>query len=884
MNPTSRKLAAFLGAAALPTPEEPAEEAFDRTIDMFCALCGLRGVKYQKMKDLFEPPLQYGEMKQKLEKYKILFILGEPYSVRNTAFNILHDYYVKGFDIDYRSDFYRNGLQFEGRNELNFEYIFRTEEHQKSPNLIYYEDPFGRIEPESTQIFKSELTRIIERIQRWYSLVIITSRLDIFRDVSREFLMAVDLKDSYDVEKRKKIIDRYVSVYSPVWKDLQLTSGRSLKEFIAEEVTGLHCIDLFFEKSRKIQDITPLLEKVRESKDISKSFAEEIETCDKAEKAFFYVCYTFLGMRGSTARARTFYNRVGKRLTDNDCEFNDLLKKYESRVELFDIGGESKLRFSHPAFAQAVAESFLKNAALVSEILVELSQDDDARVRAPVAEVVADNFENLSESCRTLLMKLSKDENHHVRACVAIAVGERFEKLPEEYRYLLVTSSQDSDAKVRWSGIAFAFRYSFETLPEEYRNLFFELAKDESCLVRWKIAGIVTKNFEKLPEKYKEVLFELIKDNNRTLRDSMVWFVAYHFDELPDKYRRFLFDIVRAEDEIPKEGIPYVIAEHFENLPEEYRKLLIELTHDKVWLIRGDTAIPLGRNFEKLTDEYRKLLIELARDEDDFVRWKVCFAIGGNFEKLPEEYRKLLLELAKDEDDFVRGGVASAVCGHFEKLPEEYRKLLIELARDENKYVRCSLARALCRNFEELFEEYRALLLVLVQNASDKQIVADAVGDNFRNLTKEYRALLFQLAEEEDGAVRESVAETVRRNFDRLPEKYRRLLLTLSKDEDAAVRMGCIGSPFTRNFEVLPEEYKGQLLQLSEDEDASIRMTIALTVSKNFEKSPSRYQKILQEFRSDKAVLNLITEWIKENERFRSKKETIEILKRELNL
>ncbi len=208
---------------------------------------------------------------------------------------------------------------------------------------------------------------------------------------------------------------------------------------------------------------------------------------------------------------------------------------------------------------------------------------------------------------------------------------------------------------------------------------------------------------------------------------------------------------------------------------------------------------------------------------------------------------------------------------------------MCDLAQDENDCVRRSLARALCRNFEKLSEEYRVLLLELAHNSADKRIVAEAIGKNFRNLTERYRALLFQLAKE-DRAVRKSVAETVRRNFDRLPKKYRRLLLTLSKDEDATVRMGCIGSPFAQNFEVLPEEYKRQLIQLSEDEDADIRMTIALTAGKNFEKSSPQYQSILQKFRSDKAVLSLVTDWIRENEKSPTKKGTVEILKRELGL
>ena len=48
-----------------------------RDINTFCDQFKFGATRYRKMKDLFEPPYQYDEMKRKLNEHRVLLILGE---------------------------------------------------------------------------------------------------------------------------------------------------------------------------------------------------------------------------------------------------------------------------------------------------------------------------------------------------------------------------------------------------------------------------------------------------------------------------------------------------------------------------------------------------------------------------------------------------------------------------------------------------------------------------------------------------------------------------------------------------------------------------------------------------------------------------------------
>ncbi|MBU7028799.1 MAG: HEAT repeat domain-containing protein [Theionarchaea archaeon] len=720
-----------------------------RDINSFCDQFKFGETRYRKMKDLFEPPYQYEEMKRKLNEYKVLLILGEPHLGKTyTALNLLYDYYVEGFTVDFRSELYRR--------EMQQEMMYQWEDLLKPDMVIYLEDPFGKTESENVQIFRSELRRIIQRIQNSKSMVIITSRSNIFKEIGDpdEFPMIVELMKhdiSYDLEKRKRIIDKYVAVYKPTWTELldKNIDKVSLKEYIARELKEPHNINIFFEKSLKIEDIRVLFDKVDESKEVLKAFTQEIEGSSTAEKVFFYICYIFGRVEGFEL-AENSYLKVLRNfnLDPYRYDFRKFLKKHNFRVETYhEIG--LKIKFSHPTFSKAIEKSFVENASIIGEILLELIEDNNYSIRRRITKTLAGNFD----------------------------------KLPEEYRKILFELAKSEDVEIRRI-VAWGIQYNFDKLPEEYRKILFKLIKDKDDKIRKRATKTLTENFDKLPEEYRKILFELAKSEDVEIRRIVAWGIQYNFDKLPEEYRKILFKLIKDKDDKIMEIVAETIQQNFEKLPEEYRKILFELAKVRRRYIRKIVARTLCMNFDKLPEEYRKILFELAKHE--------IFGIPIYFIPLQSFREDIPIRLREDipirlrEYTSLRGSLAETLCMNFDKLPEEYRKILFELARNKNFWIKKSVVYAITMNFDKLPEEYRKILFELARNKNFrvKESVVYAITMNFDKLPEEYRKILFELARSEDVEIRRIVVETVRYNFGKLTEEYKELLSILSEDEN----------------------------------------------------------------------------------------------------
>lgn len=550
-----------------------------RDINKFCDLFKFDAKRYRNMKDLFEPPYQYEEMKQKLEKYGVLLILGEPHLGKTyTALNLLYDYYVEGFDVDYKSEFHRE--------KWKWKIMYQWEKLLKPEMFIYLEDPFGKTNPENIQIFESELKRIIERIQSSGSKVIITSRLNIFKKIGdpNEFPMVVELMKqdiSYDLKKRKRIIDKYAAVYKPIWQELLNENvskkKEKLKEYIAKELTEPHNIDLFFEKSNKIEDVGLLLRKIQESKEILKVFEREVKSSNTAEKVFFYICYIFRERRGNLDTIRNYYPKLIKIfLTDPYYyDFNKIIQQYDFRVETYREFGKLRIKFSHPDFSSAIENSFTENSVLIGKILIELTRDENASFRQIFVEILKDNFERLPRECRKSLFELIEDRDTYVRKRAAWIIKDNFEKLPEEYKKLL-----------------------------------FKLAEDRNTYVRKSAAKTLRDNFRKLSKEYWGLLLRLLEDTVNEIRMIATETLLENFEKLSKEDEFFNF----------RKYIVKILGNNLEKLSREYRKILFDLAYDKEVSVRIEVVKILGNNFWKLSKKDRKILVKLKKDEDVRVR------------------------------------------------------------------------------------------------------------------------------------------------------------------------------------------------------------------------------------------------------------------------
>jgi hypothetical protein len=262
----------------------------------------------------------------------------------------------------------------------------------------------------------------------------------------------------------------------------KIVDASSLKEWIAEELREPHNIEVLIYKSLTIKDIDPLLERVKESKEILKAFKDEIERYTLKEKIFIYLCYIFQGWEGLKHFKRSFPKVTSLfSLSVDEYDIDGLLNKFDFRVETYEDSGGLRIKFSHPDFSKAVEETFEGNADVISRILGEMVRDVDKYVRGKVAWTVGDNFDTLPEDCRNLLTDLAKDEDSYVRERVALTVGENFDILDKDYRRLLFTLSEDKAAEVR-RNVALVVGRKFEDLHPEYQGILKKFKSDAQVL------------------------------------------------------------------------------------------------------------------------------------------------------------------------------------------------------------------------------------------------------------------------------------------------------------------------------------------------------------------------------------------------------------------
>lgn len=671
---------------------EPAElpGTRKRDIDSFCDYLKFNAIRYRKMKDLFEPPYNYEEMKQTLEKYRVLFILGEPHLGKTyTALNMLYDYYNQGLSVSFHSEWDMVDMHLE---------LAYWRQILECHTVIYFKDPFGNEEPENVQAFALRLERILKSIQYSKKMVIITSPLNVFNQMSHDDLpQRVELKKtSYDTEKRKKIIDNYITVYNPAWKDLvnERVNGNTLKEYIAEELTEPHTISVFFEKSLNIKDMS-LLDMVEKSKDILKIFKGEIEACSTQERIFFVLCYIFERDWRGFENAERCYSVVLKEF-DLDIQGNDfdsLLEKYDHRIDIYESFFWSRIQFSHPEFSKAIEESFSEYGSVIGKILKTLARDQDCHVRETVAvatrtfeiktevgttKTVERNLEDLSYEYRRIL-RVMKDKCGYIKRNVAEDIGYNFEKLPDKCRRVLFSLARDRDRYVR-GVVAETVGYNFQKLPDEYRKILFSLARGRDGYVTGMAAETVGYNFKRLSDEYRRILFLLARDKNKYMRGMVAETVGYNFEKLTDEYRRILRELAADEDSFVRMEVANTIGCNFRKLPEEYRKILFSLAEDSVEY--PEKAGAQTDEHGRFAEGYRKILCALTRDKSWHVRKKVAETIEHNFEKLPDEYRRILITLSEDKAVEVRKTVALAICRNFETLPEEYQKIFKKFESD----------------------------------------------------------------------------------------------------------------------------------------------------------------------------------------------------------
>lgn len=563
---------------------------------------------YDRIDDLYVPPNEYCEIKAALKTNRIVFITGTAeYGKTYTAARLLWEYFNKGY----------TPVWIEGREERErVEVRKRLEEIErelKPRHIIYFEDPFGKINYERAESLEREIGVIIDCVKQVEDVyVVLTSREEVFKEFAKEHMSSKKLgnfekklnikKPSYNVEKREEILLKWAKSKKCIW-----LRYNNLKRFILELLeneenlpTPLSIKD-FVVSTVAITDPSELSCIIKEkSMEASRSFAKELRAM--ADDKILFLLFPFVHAL-PTEFVKAEYEKMVKSLVIKEpWDFEEVLEWFKD--DKIDVS-EGRIRFSHPSYLQAV-ELFLAekrqptriSQEILSKLLLLLSEEP---IAAPnVASTIQRHFDRIPMEVRNnLLVRLAK--NQQAAPNIVWALAENIEKIPEETRKLLPELAKKPETR---DHVTWALAENIEKLPKEITRLLFELAEEPETALS--VAGSLRGHFNKLPEKVRnELLRRLAKEPRAT--PNIVWALTENMNELPEEVRNELLLKLAKEPRIVGE-VAWTFRGYFDLVSEETRnELLFELAKH-LEAIR-DVGWILKNHFELISEEVRNELL-----------------------------------------------------------------------------------------------------------------------------------------------------------------------------------------------------------------------------------------------------------------------------------
>jgi len=312
---------------------------------------------YNRIEEVFVPPIEYDEILESLDKNKIIFITGTPqYGKTYTAIRILWEYYLKGY-----IPIWRPGKEEEQRVKLR-DRLEAIENELNPHTIIYYEDPFGTIKYEKRENLERDIGMIIDSISTVEDVyVVITSREEIFKEFENENISSLELKNfekkinikkpSYDRNKRKQILIKWAEAKNCVWlnydflKDIIFTAMDQKNKL----PTPLKIRDFVY-ASINLTNPKKIMEKIEEkSKETARQFALEIS--NMSEDKFLFLSYPLISNFFTYGFVESEYKKMIFELNiKNAWDFDQLLIWFEDKVD-YKYG---YIRFVHSSYKEAL--------------------------------------------------------------------------------------------------------------------------------------------------------------------------------------------------------------------------------------------------------------------------------------------------------------------------------------------------------------------------------------------------------------------------------------------------------------------------------------------------------------------------------------------------
>ena len=449
---------------------------------------------YNRIDYLFVPPLEYCDIFNFLSEKRILFLTGSPeFGKTYTAIYLLFRYFEKGYIPRWI-----HGEELHRRIEVR-DALDNISAFLKPKHIIYFEDPFGKIEYEKRESLERDINTIINYVESLKDVyVIITSREEIFKKFKIETASRIILeqyekkinlfKPSYDQHKKEEILEKWAEYNNCKWVFNQNLKGfvhwiiNYYKELLP---TPLSIKDFTFvsKNTRDEEQLYKLLK--RKSLETSIVFGKEISAMSDNKKLFLGILMITDPI--DLSDFNLYFNQLKSELKISSLEsFNDIIEWFNGdkitikTSEDFDPPYES-ITFTHPSYLEAV--DFLL-------------QEDKI-------------FRKFFIKCLDYLVKKEETLEN-----VSKALNHNYIHLPMELRHELLLDL--SNYYVCLEDIIPIFLKIFNNLDEDLRD---EILRNIMRYEEYEedIYLLITENYRSIPNDIKREFWKRLSDNDNYL-------------------------------------------------------------------------------------------------------------------------------------------------------------------------------------------------------------------------------------------------------------------------------------------------------------------------------------------------------------------------------
>jgi len=452
-----------------------------------------RSELYGRIFNKFVPPLEYEKILKTLANKRFVIITGiGEVGKTYTSINLLWDYYTKGYNPIWIS-----GGELHERIDVRKK-LENIEDKLTPKNIIYFEDPFGKIKYEKRENLEREIGSIIQNIKQVEDVfVIITSREETFKEFLKEKSSAISLEDfenklniikpSYDNTQRKEILLNWANQQDCKWLKNSELKGFILKSLENTQVLPTPLSIKDFSYSTQDIDNEEEIKKIlnEKSKETARAFAAEIQNYTRDKILFLFIPLIWNHFESSFIRE--VYDELVKELNLVDAwEFVIVLKWFkDDKINLKD---GKYVEFSHPSYFKAL-EYFafeneyptISNSEVFSKLIINLSHIDESANQ------------------------------------VAWFISWYFNKLPEDVRNELLVNLSKKDVTAQYNSMALA--RNFDIVPVDIRNKILESGSNKVITAKHYILSL-SKYFNHVPQKIRDDLLLKASEEQKGYPDA----------------------------------------------------------------------------------------------------------------------------------------------------------------------------------------------------------------------------------------------------------------------------------------------------------------------------------------------------------------------------